>query len=1843
MTFSFKWFRRLARQALFVMPILLAASLVGLPVVARASLETYDAAIANDIGDGLVPVSRLTTPAAVNGTARAAFDFGNVTGDATFEFILEGDSTPSFGAVCLAVGSNTKSVLRYEQWQNTGKLGFTQLGVEDYFFNPSIPSPRGPLHLVYAWKSSERTMWLYLNGLKVGSRSGVDNGFAMPTGPGYLGGDQNDNDLLFGTYHRVTIYNSVLSEDAIRRHSDTYHGILRPPTIDSFSASPAVLFTPASAVLSWSVQGAAAVYLNGMLTGGSNLTVTPIVTTIYTLVASNQDGMVSAQTTVNVNPTPEIKRFSASRVCFPAGQSTTLTWEAQYGQGFAISPDVGDVTKLTTNGVGAIVVQPPGIVTYTLTVSNPWGASAAEVQVQPTIPASHLVISEFMADNKTGLCDEDNDHSGWIEIHNPTSNSVSLAGHFLTDDAANPVKWAFPATNLAAGEFLLVFASGKDRAQAGATLHSNFKLNNEGEYLALVGPGPSIVHAYSPEYPSQREDVSYGLPNDDVNLPRYLGAPTPGAPNDDTTPRPGKVHISPKSGTFTDSVTVILSAPDAGAEIRYTLDGSEPSLTKGQVYTAPLDLTNTTRLRAVAIVGGEVSRMSGAGYIRLAPELANYRSPLPMMVIENFGAGVIKQKGWSTTGSGIKQVPRQAAMWATFDRVDGGESTLTNSPQMINLAGIRGRGAYSCTWRQKPYSVEAMDEDGAEEKVAPLDMPAHADWILYFPDPDYDKDPTFMENTFIYELSRNCGRYSVRFRWVEAFINEDGGALRLSDRRGVYAIIEKVARGADRLDFQQLSADGTQGSWLVNINRMDPEPEYGWPAPNGAVRPWFFHTAGPNRIAESAPNNSVGGDDEPQQSNGYLNFDNPNGYVINTNQRAAIEGWFKQFEDVLWNDSLWRNPTLGYRKYLDPVDFADYFILNVLTRNGDGMLISMFPWKGDDGKLRMGPAWDYNYGSYYVSGSATGDLMYRSDRLWYKRLFNDPDFCQLYIDRWWDHRRGPMSDTAIDAIIDRQVNEITPAKSLLNGMPSTTTWDSRVAQMKTWLKQRANWIDSNYLRPPVFEHPGGAVSNGFQVVIRGDVGTLYFTLDGSDPRAMGGAVAATARSSKPPIPLTASAKVSARMKNGASWSGLTTATYTLPQDVSELVITEIMYNPPATGRWSGDDLEFLELKNTGTTNLDLSLYHFTSGMTFAFTNGTTLEPDKFFLLARNAAAIQERYPGVAVNGIYTGKLDNSGETLRLATPDGMTVLAVTYNDRASWPLAADGFGYSIVPINESNGNSDDGAHWRASSGVGGSPGGDDSESQIPPVVINEILSHAETPGGDFIELYNPTTQNADVSGWFLSDDGVVPWKFQFPSNSVIPAMGYFVLTETNFNPVSATLYNFAVDSSGDTLYLCSGDGTNLTGYSHGVRFGGAEKGVSFGRFMNSVREEQFPAQMSVTEGSANVGPRVGSLLITEIMYNPPLDGDEYVEIQNVTNGEVPFSDPSNLGNGWRLSGLDFSFPTNIVLPPRGLLLLVATNPAAFRAKYEVPTDVLVLGPYIGVLQDSGERLELLRPGISDEGGVSYITVDAVRYSNEVPWPTEVNGSGLSLHRRPTIIYGDDPASWEVAQATPGRAAAFALLPLIVQVPLSQTVVEGGTAVFSVAVTNSATLPLTNRWSVNTRSYYTNVTADYVDFLVLTNVQLSVSNVHVTVANSASPGGIDTPVAVVTVLADSDADGLPDPWETAMGFSTNNAADGVADTDGDGMTNCQEFVAGTDPTNAFSYLSISASLDTNGAIIRFGAVSNKTYAVEYRDGLTDGGWIPWEYFPAQTQNHVEILRDPGFVTNRFYRIKTPARP
>jgi hypothetical protein len=121
-----------------------------------------------------------------------------------------------------------------------------------------------------------------------------------------------------------------------------------------------------------------------------------------------------------------------------------------------------------------------------------------------------------------------------------------------------------------------------------------------------------------------------------------------------------------------------------------------------------------------------------------------------------------------------------------------------------------------------------------------------------------------------------------------------------------------------------------------------------------------------------------------------------------------------------------------------------------------------------------------------------------------------------------------------------------------------------------------------------------------------------------------------------------------------------------------------------------------------------------------------------------------------------------------------------------------------------------------------------------------------------------------------------------------------------------------------------------------------------------------------------------------------------------------------------MTGLDYTFPSGFAMT-NGYCLIVATNPAAFRAKYNVPQGVAILGPWAGSLQDSGERLRLQRPGTPDTNGFGYITVDDVRYNDKAPWPAAADGTGASLQRIVAMAYANDPTNWSAALPTPGQS------------------------------------------------------------------------------------------------------------------------------------------------------------------------------------------------------------------------------
>jgi len=577
-------------------------------------------------------------------------------------------------------------------------------------------------------------------------------------------------------------------------------------------------------------------------------------------------------------------------------------------------------------------------------------------------------------------------------------------------------------------------------------------------------------------------------------------------------------------------------------------------------------------------------------------------------------------------------------------------------------------------------------------------------------------------------------------------------------------------------------------------------------------------------------------------------------------------------------------------------------------------------------------------------------------------------------------------------------------------------------------------------------------------------GTIYYTTDGSDPRAAwsgDGAVAWTgepspsARVYRQPARFTSYAVIKARLAvtegGHLVWSALVETAVETPR----LAFSEIMYHPPP------GDPEFLEIQNLEPAPVDLSGATLT-GVSATLPPGTVIEPGGFLVLTPDLAAFRGRYSRVPVAATYAGDLADAGETLALGDARGAPLLRVAYDNKAFWPVGPDGYGYALVMVDPAADPADP-EHWRSSARRRGSPGGPDPDPPHRLVVVSEVLAHASPPLEGAIELFNPGEGPIDIGGWFLSDTREDLRKYRIHEGTTLAPKGFAVFYAEDLRgggsfvpPPSGGLRSgepwigagLGLDPRGGMVYLSSGGPLGeLTGSIRGVGYGPAEPGVSWGRHRTSVRQvfvpqarRTFGADDAATveafragTGLPNAGPRIGAAVLGEIMYHPAAGADEYVEIVNRTDAPLVLESETLTAATWRLSaGVGYAFPPGIRIPPRGRIIVAGADPRAFRANSKnarVPDDVVIFGPFEGDLDDEGETVALSWPAlIGGDTAIRYIDADRVRYADAAPWPALAAGHGPSLERRGLDRYGDDPLSW-LALATVGTPGLPTTIPI----------------------------------------------------------------------------------------------------------------------------------------------------------------------------------------------------------------------
>lgn len=467
-----------------------------------------------------------------------------------------------------------------------------------------------------------------------------------------------------------------------------------------------------------------------------------------------------------------------------------------------------------------------------------------------------------------------------------------------------------------------------------------------------------------------------------------------------------------------------------------------------------------------------------------------------------------------------------------------------------------------------------------------------------------------------------------------------------------------------------------------------------------------------------------------------------------------------------------------------------------------------------------------------------------------------------------------------------------------------------------------------------------------------------------------------------------------------------------------LKITEIMYHPLPFENIPDADLEYIELFNSGSAPYPLSGVRIVNGIDYEFPAGSQLGPGEFLVLAGNAEAFKRRH-GFTPFGQFRRNLSNAGDTVTLLDPWGRIVSNTEYTDEPPWPVEADGSGYAMV-YDWTRGGSNNPRAWLRGNVLGGSPGADDPQI----VLVSEVL--VEPAALRAVELYNPGNRAANVGHWFLSDRGSDPRKVWLPAGSTVPAGGYLVISGDRLNQSG---FDGAIDWStgqGQMVLSSANERGQLTGYQTTIRYGVTEAGVSSGRFVDSLGREHFPAQVQVTLGAANAGPRFGPLVISAVNYHPS-SGSEYIELTNISGATVPLHDPARPAQTWQLQGGDFIFPAGIEVPPGGQVLVAPGDPAEACAAYGNRGFTRIVGAYTSLLNDKGQRIALVRP-VDVPAGTAYAVVDSVTYDTASPWPPAAAGLGASMRRANVGGFGDDPANWRGDSALPGRETAPSALP-----------------------------------------------------------------------------------------------------------------------------------------------------------------------------------------------------------------------
>jgi hypothetical protein len=240
-----------------------------------------------------------------------------------------------------------------------------------------------------------------------------------------------------------------------------------------------------------------------------------------------------------------------------------------------------------------------------------------------------------------------------------------------------------------------------------------------------------------------------------------------------------------------------------------------------------------------------------------------------------------------------------------------------------------------------------------------------------------------------------------------------------------------------------------------------------------------------------------------------------------------------------------------------------------VTKNIDGFRFSTFFSKDRGGKIKMGPIWDWNLSFGNANGKQgwipehwywpqLDDQQYS----WFRRLFEDPDFAQRYVDRWGQLRTNQIAAANVLARVDDLAALLTESQARnfkrwrimgRSVWPNTfvgKTYEEEIWYLKQWMQTRLDWIEKQFLSAPTLSVQEGRVNAGTSLSIKAPEGKVYFTLDGTDPRLPGGSISPKAQLYHSPVKLNEDTSLFSRVLHENRWSYPTAAKFAVGTPVS---------------------------------------------------------------------------------------------------------------------------------------------------------------------------------------------------------------------------------------------------------------------------------------------------------------------------------------------------------------------------------------------------------------------------------------------------------------------------------------------------------------------------------------------------------------------------------------------------------------------------------------------------------------------------------------------------------------------